>query len=84
MLTRNNPVEFFGDVHYTGNNRMGLLQHAIVIRIYRQIGVHIAVASMHVKGYEHPGTQHPRMTDLKSFHEIAKGQTRKESTELVA
>ena len=58
VFTRDDAVERAGQRHDAHHRLIGLLQHRVVVGIDRQIGVHIAVAGMHVQRHEHPTAQH--------------------------
>ena len=83
VLARNDAAEVFGNVHNTCNNRMGLLQHVVVIGIHGQVGVHIAIARMHVKGHKDTRSKHAHMAGLKPLDDIAKGKSREKPAEFI-
>ena len=46
---------------------VGRLQHLVIIRIDRQVGVHIAVAGVHVQGNEDAAAQHFLVDGFNAF-----------------
>ena len=48
VLAGNHAVEAAGNAHNAGHCFMGGLQHGVIVGINRDIGVHIAVARVHV------------------------------------
>ena len=57
MFARDHAVERARQQHDAGNRRMRILQHFVMIRIDRYVGVHVAVAGMHVQRHENAPTQ---------------------------
>ena len=44
--------------HDARHRRVRILQHLVVVGIDRDVGVHVAVAGVHVQRHEHPAAQH--------------------------
>ena len=58
VLARDHAIEAARQRHDAGHGRMGGGQHLVVIAVHRQVGVHIAVARMHVQSHKHPALEH--------------------------
>src|SRR5690606_31013826 len=58
VFTGNHAVEVAGDLHDARHRFVGFLQHAVVIGVDRNVGVHVAVAGVHVQGNEHTALQY--------------------------
>ncbi len=58
VFARDHAVEVARDMHDARDGFVGLLQHFVVVGIDRDIGVHIAVARVHVQRDEHPALEH--------------------------
>src|SRR4051812_3339667 len=52
MLARDDAIQFTSKFHDSRNSGIGFLQHAVVIGVHWNVGVHIAVARMHMQ--RHP------------------------------
>ena len=61
VLARNHAVQRSRQSHDAVNRFMRGLQHRVVIAVDRQIGVHIAVACMHMQSRPHTAFQYPLM-----------------------
>ena len=57
MLARNHPIKRACKPHDARDGGVGLLQHLVVVAIDRNVGVHIAVTSVHVQRHPDPATQ---------------------------
>ena len=53
VLTRNHAIQIAGDFHDAVYGFVGDLQHLVIIGIHGDIGVHVAIARMHVQSHEH-------------------------------
>ena len=81
MLARNDAIQRAGQCHDAFHGGIRLLQHFIMIRIDRQVGVDVAIAGMHVESNENPASQHflvngfdtlqdrAEVIPLKDFHQ---------------
>ena len=58
VLTRDDAVERARKRHDARNGRIGLLQHFVVVAVDGNVGVHIAVAGMHVQRDPNASAQH--------------------------
>ena len=61
VLAGDHPAQIFRQVHDAVHRTIGLLQHGVVVRVDRNVGMHIAVARMHVQRDEHAAFQHGLM-----------------------
>ncbi len=64
VFAGDHAVERAGDRHDPRHCRVRQRQHGVVIGIDRNIGVHIAVAGVHVQGDEHAAAQHTLMNGV--------------------
>src|SRR5690606_24495284 len=58
VFAGNHAVEVARDLHDASHRLVGFLQHAVVIRVDRDVGVYVAVAGMHVQSHKDPALQH--------------------------
>jgi len=58
VLARDHAVERTRQRHDAVDRAIGGLQHVVVVGVDRDVGVHVAVAGMHVQGDEHAAAQH--------------------------
>ena len=58
VLAGDHAVEIARDLHDARHRGVGPLQHRVVVGIDRDVGVHVAVAGMHVQRDEHAAAQH--------------------------
>ena len=58
MLAGDHAVQRARKRHDPGDGRIRLLQHRVVVRVDRDVRVHVAVARMHVQRDEHAASQH--------------------------
>ena len=58
VLTRDHTAQAAGQRHDALDGPMRGLQHVVVVAVDRQVGVHIAVASMHVQRSPDPALEH--------------------------
>ena len=61
MFTRDDAVQRTGECHDAFHSTMSRLQHVVVVAIDRDIGVHIAVARVHVQRHPHPTLEYALM-----------------------
>ena len=48
MLARNDAIQRSRQGHDSHDRGIGLLKHAVIIAVDREIGMHVTVAGMHV------------------------------------
>ena len=48
VLARDHTIELPGEGHDARDRLVGFLQHAVVVRIHRNIGMYVAVTRVHV------------------------------------
>lgn len=58
VLARDDAIERARQRHDAGHRLVGVLQHVVVVRVDRQVGVHVAVARVHVQRHEDAAAQH--------------------------
>ena len=75
MFAGNNTIEIAGNLHDSVHSVFRFMQHFIVVRIHRNVGVHIAIPSVHVQCYEQAATQHLLVNGLAFFHHRDKHTT---------
>jgi hypothetical protein len=59
VLARDHAVQAAGQHHDALHRTVRGLQHFIVVAVDRDVGMHIAVAGMHVQGHPHTPLEHP-------------------------
>ena len=69
VLTRNHAIEIARDLHDAHNGLIGLAQHFIVVRVHRYVGVHVAVARMHMQGDKYTAFEYAVMDGLHFGHD---------------
>jgi hypothetical protein len=74
VLPRDHPVEAAGERHDAGDRLVGLLQHLVVVGVDRQVGVHVAVACVHVQRHEHAAAQDLAVQRHAALEDRAEGQ----------
>ena len=52
MLARDDTAERLRQLHDPRDHAIGLVQHLVIMRMHRDVGVYIAVAGVHVQGDE--------------------------------
>ena len=52
MFAGDDAAEFSGQGHDACHHSVGLVQHGVIRRVDRDIGVDVAIACMHVQGHE--------------------------------
>src|ERR1700675_171257 len=52
VFAGNHAVQVAGNAHDPRHNAIGCVQHRVVVRVDRNVGMHVAVARMHVHGDE--------------------------------
>ena len=57
MLAGDDPVEPARDAHDASDRCPGRLQHLVIVGVDRDVGVHIAIAGMHVQRHEDTASQ---------------------------
>ena len=58
MFAGDHAIQIAGNPHDAFDGTIGLVQHLVVVGIHRDVGVHIAVAGMHVQRNPHAAAQH--------------------------
>jgi hypothetical protein len=58
VFAGNHPAQILGQLHDAVNCPVGLLQHLVVVRVHRDIGVHVTIACVHVQCDEHASLEH--------------------------
>ena len=61
------PPKLLGQMHDALHRMVGLLQHVVIVGVDRDIGVHIAVAGMHVQRNKHAALQHALVYGIALF-----------------
>ena len=74
VLTRNHPAQRLCEFHDPGDRLVRPLQHQVIIRIDRDVGVHIAVAGMHVQSHKDATAQDLLMDRLGTLDDFAECQ----------
>ena len=69
VFAGNHAIERARQMHDAFNRLVGRLQHVVVIRVDRNIGMHIAVTGMHVQGNENAATQHFFVNGFNTFND---------------
>ena len=67
VFARDHAVQATRQGHDALDRAMGGLQHLIVVAVNRNIGVHIAVASVHVQGHPDPALEHTLVDSVAFF-----------------
>ena len=71
------PAEGARELHDARHRRVGLAQHLVVVGVHRDVGVHVAVAGVHVQRHEDARAQHLGVDRLDRLHhrlEVAPGE----------
>ncbi|OIQ78441.1 hypothetical protein GALL_398520 [mine drainage metagenome] len=58
VFAGNHAAQIGGQAHDARHGSVGFLQHAVIVGIDRDVGMHVAVAGMHVQGNEHAALEH--------------------------
>ena len=58
VLAGDHAAQVLRQLHDAVDRAVGLLQHRVVVGVHRDVGVHVAVARVHVQRDEHPALQH--------------------------
>ncbi len=58
VFARDHPAQILRQLHDARHRAIGLLQHFVVVRVHRNVGVHVAVPGVHVQRDEHATFQH--------------------------
>ena len=61
VLPRNHAIERSCQLHDSRHRLIGLLEHRIIVRVDRDIGMHIAITGMHMQGDKQPAFQNALM-----------------------
>src|SRR5690606_37566721 len=65
VLTGNYAVQTTRDLHDAGYGDIGLLQHAVVVRVHGDVGVYVTVTGVHVQRHKHTAFQHTIVNGLQ-------------------
>jgi len=65
MLSGDHSVQGERQRHHLIHHPVCFLQHQVVVRVDRNIGVHIAITGMHVQRYKQPGIANSRMNPVE-------------------
>ena len=76
MLPRDHAVKRTGQRHDAFDRAVRRLQHFVVVTVDRQVGVHIAITSVHVQGRPHPAFQHALVHRVALAQNALERQTR--------
>ena len=68
VLARDHAAQAARERHDARDRRVGLLQHCVVVGVDGDVGVHVAVARVHVQRDEHAAAQHPRVDVRERAH----------------
>ena len=58
VFAGNHPAQVFRQLHDARHRAIGLLQHFVVVRVHRNVGMHVAVPGVHVQRNEHAAFKH--------------------------
>ena len=61
MLAGDHAAQILCQLHDALHRAIGLLQHLVIVGIDRDVGMHVAVAGVHVQRDEHAAFQHALM-----------------------
>ena len=78
MLARDHAVQAARQLHDAGHGFVRGLQHFIVVGVDGNIGVHIAVAGMHVQRYPDAALEHLLVGIVQGLAQRLEGRTRKD------
>ncbi len=67
VLAGDHATEVARDLHDAHDRTVRLLQHLVVIRVHRNVRVHVAVAGVHVQSDPDPAAQHALVNLLDGF-----------------
>ena len=81
VFARDHSIQRPGQGHDAGHGGIGLLQHAVVIGVDRQVGVHIAITRMHVQRHKHPAAQNALVGFSEALEHGPQGLPRKQPGE---
>ena len=73
MFAGDHAAQVAGDAHDARHGRRGRLQHLVVVGIDRDVGVHVAIARVHVQGDEQATPQDLGVGGLAGGHDGRKG-----------
>ena len=78
MLARDHATQGAREPHDARDRGIGLAQHVVVVGIDGKVGVHVAVAGMHVQRDEHAAAQHACVRFGDARHDRREGKARKD------
>jgi hypothetical protein len=73
MLAGDHAAEALRQRHDALHRFVGGLQHRVVVRVHRDVGMHVAVAGVHVQGDENAAAQHLLVDRLDAGQHRAEG-----------
>ena len=71
VLARDHAIERTRQQHDAGDCRMRILQHLVMVRVHRNVGMHVAVTGMHVQRHKNATTQHALVDRRALFQDQA-------------
>jgi len=77
VLAGDNPTQGFGNRHDSIHHLVGFMQHIVVVRMHRNIGVNVAVTGMHVGGHKHAAATYVFMNAVQGvtdFFQLSPGE----------
>ena len=84
VFAGNHPAQIFCQLHDAINRRIGLLQHLVIVRVHRNIGVHVAVTRMHVQCDKHAAFQYALVDGVALIQHRLIGAAAENMPQLVA
>ena len=75
VFTRDHAAQILGQLHDALNRMVGLLQHGVIVGVDRNVGVHVAVAGVHVQRDKHAALQHALVHGIALFEYQLVGAT---------
>ena len=70
VLARNHAVQRHDEPHDARHRVTRFLQHLVVVGVDRDIGVHVAVAGVHMQRHEHAAAQHRPVHGVDLLHHL--------------
>ncbi len=79
MLAGDHAVEVASDPHDARHGTVGPLQHGVVVGVDRDVGVHVAVAGMHVQRHPDAAMQYPLVDGREVREQRREGAAREDA-----